>query len=435
MTPALILLLLAAPLAAQFRAGVARVKITPDTPVWLTGFAARTKPATEVGLDLYAKALALETPSDKLVIVTADLLGFTKQVSDEVAARAARTHHLRRDQIVFFASHTHSGPPVTPRLTLSIGEGPDFDRAAAAYTAKLTDQLEALVTESLSKRTQATLAFGWTEAPFAINRRTEHLAGIRPGESFPAPTDHRVPVLRVQTAAGAPLAVLFGYACHNTVLTGDTYEVSGDYAGYAQKSLEQTQGVTALFVTLCAGDQRAAPRGTRALAEQHGRTLAAAVAAARTSPLAPTLRTTHHETTLPFTAHTREVYNAEARSADPFAARRGRAMLAALDSGRAITHAPYPIQAFRLGSLTWLALAGEVVVDYALTLRRQFGDNLVVAAYANDLPGYIPSLRVQREGGYEAGDSMMYFLQPGWFTEDVEPRVLAAAQRVLAELR
>ncbi|HBY60560.1 MAG TPA: hypothetical protein DEH78_12115 [Solibacterales bacterium] len=430
------LLLAAGALAAQFRAGTAKVDITPPTPVWLTGFAARTRPATDVGLPLHAKALALEARGARLVIVTADLLGFTKQVTDQAAAHAAQQHNLRRDQIVFFASHTHSGPPVTPRLTLSVGQGPEFDRAAAAYTAALTARLSQVVTQALSALQPATLDFGWTQATFAINRRTEHLAAIRPGETFPAPVDHRVPVLRVRTAAGAPLAVLFGYACHNTVLTGDTYEVSGDYAGYAQQALERAlPGATALFATLCAGDQRAMPRGTRALAQQHGEALAAAVARAPVRPLAPAVATAYEETTLAFTAHTREVYHAEAGSTDIFAARRGRAMLAALDAGQAVTFTPYPVQAFRLGNVTWLALAGEVVVDYALILRRRHGPNLVVAAYANDLPGYIPSQRVQREGGYEAGDSMMYFLQPGWFTEDVETRVLAAAARALRGLR
>ena len=56
------LLIVAAALTlnGEFRAGVARVKITPESPAWLMGFGARTHPASVVGLDLYAKALALE---------------------------------------------------------------------------------------------------------------------------------------------------------------------------------------------------------------------------------------------------------------------------------------------------------------------------------------------------------------------------------------
>ena len=75
----------------------------------------------------------------------------------------------------------------------------------------------------------------------------------------------------------------------------------------------------------------------------------------------------------------------------------------------------------------------EVVIDYQLRLKSEFGaDNVVVLGYSNDVMGYIPSQRVQREGGYEAGDSMMYFGQPGWFTEEVESIVIEAARRMLA---
>src|ERR671923_278554 len=74
------------------------------------------------------------------------------------------------------------------------------------------------------------LEFAQGQANFAINRRIEHLAGVRPGETFPAPVDPAVPVLRVLSDSGAPMAIVFGYACHNTVLTAEFNEVSGDYA-------------------------------------------------------------------------------------------------------------------------------------------------------------------------------------------------------------
>ena len=60
------------------------------------------------------------------------------------------------------------------------------------------------------------------------------------------------------------LAVLFGYACHNTTMTGSTNEelADVDYAGTAQSALENFPGLTALFLEACGGDQRVMPRGT-----------------------------------------------------------------------------------------------------------------------------------------------------------------------------
>jgi hypothetical protein len=47
---------------------------------------------------------------------------------------------------------------------------------------------------------------------------------------------------------------------------------------------------------------------------------------------------------------------------------------------------------------------------------------------------YIPSLRVLKEGGYEAADSMIYYGQPGPFAEDVEDRIFVAVHQVMKEI-
>jgi len=70
--------------------------------------------------------------------------------------------------------------------------------------------------------------------------------------------------------------------------------------------------------------------------------------------------------------------------------------------GKFETAYPCPIQVWQLGDLTWIALGGEAVVDYSLRLKRELGPSTWVAAYANDVMAYIPSLRVLKEGGYEA---------------------------------
>ncbi|MDD4026301.1 MAG: hypothetical protein PHN85_10325 [Kiritimatiellae bacterium] len=90
-------------------------------------------------------------------------------------------------------------------------------------------------------------------------------------------------------------------------------------------------------------------------------------------------------------------------------------------------------QALRFGDgLTILFLSGEVVVDYSLRVKREYPANsLLVAGYCNEVQCYIPSLRVLREGGYEANDSMIYYGQPGSFTADVEETVFGAIREVM----
>jgi hypothetical protein len=79
-----------------------------------------------------------------------------------------------------------------------------------------------------------------------------------------------------------------------------------------------------------------------------------------------------------------------------------------------------------------VTLGGEVVVDYVLRTKREFPkENLVVAGYSNDVMCYIPSLRVLKEGGYEADDSMIYYGQPGPFSEEIEETVFKGIYSVM----
>jgi hypothetical protein len=248
-------------------------------------------------------------------------------------------------------------------------------------------------------------------------------------------------VLDVTSAGGRPLALLFGYACHNTTLQAAMVEFHGDYAGVAQREIEaRLPGVQAMFLAGCGADVNPAPRGTVALVEQHGRTLADAVLAARdrVRPVGGPLLTGLSSVGLPFApVAPRSVWDERARDADVYVQRHARLMLDRLDrDGRIERVHAEPVQVWRIGTLTLVALGGEVVTDYALRLRREHAsERLWVAAYANDVSCYVPSLRVLDEGGYEGGGAMLYYGRPGPFTRDVEERLMTATSRLIAHVR
>jgi hypothetical protein len=136
-----------------------------------------------------------------------------------------------------------------------------------------------------------------------------------------------------------------------------------------------------------------------------------------------------------FAPHTRETFEKQLEDKNQAKVRTARAMLRAYDEGRPVRRIPYPVQAIRFGKgLTVVALGGEVVVDYALRIKREFNhakEPLIVAGYSNDVMCYIPSLRVLKEGGYEALDSMIYYGQPGPFNEEIEETVFGGVRNVL----
>ncbi len=127
----------------------------------------------------------------------------------------------------------------------------------------------------------------------------------------------------------------------------------------------------------------------------------------------------------------------EAKSEDKFRARRAQGMLAKYDAREEPRSLSYPVHIVRFDQgFTLIALGGEVVVDYALWSYAKFPtERLMVAGYSNDVPCYIPSVRILREGGYEAETSMIYYGQPGRFTEEVEPRIQDAIAEGIARVR
>jgi hypothetical protein len=281
------------------------------------------------------------------------------------------------------------------------------------------------------------VAWGNGQATFAVNRRTNNEADVprrRDDGGLVGPVDYDVPVLAIRDAQRHPVAVVFGYACHATVL--DFFQWSGDYPGFAQKKLEESHpGLTALFWAGCGADQNPLPRRKVEFAEEYGRQLAESVdrvLAGVMAPLEGEIETAYREVDLPFaTLPTREDLERQAKSTNRYEAQRGRLLLAQVDSGKPLSPTyPYPVQCWRLGrDLRWLALGGEVVVDYAVRLKGESGrERTWVAGYTNDVMAYIPSRRVLAEGGYEGGGAMVYYGLPTVWAPEVEELIVREAE-------
>lgn len=430
------------PLAAgDFRVGVARVKITPEKPIYLSGYASRKKPSEGVKLDIWAKALAFEDKKNgRAVVVTTDLIGMSRAISERIGAEVEKKYSLRRSQLMINSSHTHSGPTVRDNLETMFDLTPEQKQAIADYGNTLVEKMVSVVGAALGDLQPAEVSIGHGTGSFAMNRRLNVNGVIKNSLNPTGPVDQDVPVFRITSPDGKLRAVLFGYACHNTTLGGDLYLVHGDYAGVAQADFEaRNPGVTALFMLLCGGDANPQPRGTYELADKHGKSLSAEVSRVLGGPMKPVagpLKTAWQTTELAFAPHTRAQFEEELKGSNWYKQRRAEAMLRAYDKGKPITTIPYPVQAFRFGKgLTLVALGGEVVVDYDLRIKKEFpGEDTIVAGYSNDVMSYIVSKRVLKEGGYEPVDSQIYYGNPGPYSEDVEETVMTAVKRAMEKV-
>jgi neutral ceramidase len=421
-----------------WKAGAAKVVITPEKALWMSGYGGRTKPAEGKVHDLWAKALVLEDAQGrKAVLVTLDLVGVGRELSLELCRRLQEKYGLPRAAICLSCSHTHCGPVVGDNLRAMYFLDDAQQKMIAEYTAQLKDRIVDVVGAALARLEPAQLSWTIGKATFAVNRRNNKEAEVpklKEQGMLKGPVDHDVPMLAVRDKDGKLVATAFGYACHATVLS--FYEWCGDYPGFAQLELEQAHpGAVALFWAGCGADQNPLPRRTVELARDYGKQLAAAVEEGLRGAMRPVAggwSGVYREIALPFDELPgREKLVKDMESSDKYQANRARLLLKQLDAkGSLRGDYPYPVQTWRLGELTWITLGGEVVVDYALRLKRETAPGKTwVMGYANDVMAYIPSLRVLKEGGYEGGGAMVYYGLPSVWAPRVEELIVAEALR------
>jgi hypothetical protein len=428
--------------AAMWHAGTGREKITPQEPLWMTGYAARTHPADGTAQDLWVKALAFEDPSgNRGVLLTLDLCGITAAITGRVAEELERKYKIPRSGVITNVSHTHCSPWVEGNLIGMRLYSPGDLQKLKNYRAWLEETMIRAASAAVDSLAPAKLSWGEDLASFGFNRRNnteKDVAKLRATGELKGPTDPRVPVLAVRAPNGDLRALLVSYACHNTTLS--FYQWHGDYAGCAQVELEQRHpGATVLFAIGCGADQNPNPRGTIEYAEAHGRALADAADRALARPMQRIegkFSGVFTEISLPIAgpppeSEIREMREKEQPNKEMYQAWSHAVTEQLRTQGDAALRYTYPIQIWKLGGLSWIALGGEVVVDYSLRLRRELGEGTWVFGYCNDVMAYIPNERVLQEGRYEGNTSKYVYGRVGPWAPGLEDKIVGKARELV----
>jgi len=429
----------------NWEVGIGRRVITPQTEVWLAGYGTKRAPDGKLH-DLWVKVLALRAPDGKrVVMVTTDHMGMSKTIYESLYEKMSREFSLERSEFMLTFSHNHCGPVLKDDLVDYYPLDEEQRRLVDEYSDWTQEQIAEAVAEALDNWRPAQLFKGEGKCTFAVNRRENSEEDVRraraEGSALTGAVDHYVPVLAVRGEGDELLGVLFGYACHPTTLSFNTY--CGDYPGWAQLALEASHpGTAAMFFNACGADQNPIPRREVELCEQYGKMLADAVEEVIAEPMQPVstgLRTAFEFVDLDYEELvTRETLLPVADGESALHARWAKRMLKKIDEGVVFpTSYPYPVQAWQIGDeLLLIGIGGEAVVDYSLRFKREFGPTAWICGYANDMAAYIPSRRVWEEGGYEGGPHLDEYGRPAWrWAGDVEDRIADTVHRLVREVR
>jgi len=411
--------------------------ITPDRPVFMAGYAARTERSEGVYLPLLATALVLDDGERRMAWVGADLLGFYEELDAPVRQAVAERCGLAPEWLLLSGSHTHCGPAF--RQVDAARWSPEV----ADLIPRLAGQLAELVAAAVTQLAPGTLSTVCGRSEVGVCRRlpVDGQMVMRPNPD--GLMDPDLPVLLVHDAAGQLAGLQVSYACHPTTMGGQL--LGPDYIGWLRIGLQERLGqVPILFANGCGGDVKTRAvtadgrfaGGPLSEVERCGRELASDVLAAMEQPAEPVagaLSTRRETIALPFQPPmAREIYEEAAGSDEKYRRFWGEQVLARLDGRLPLSGShPFEVQVFGIGDdYRLVTLGGEVCCGIGLAIKerlRAAGLRGQVVAYSQRMWGYQAAESQFSEGGYEVESWWRYNGLPAPYEPGIGSRIVETA--------
>jgi hypothetical protein len=409
------------------KGGVAVIDISPPPGLLLSGFAARSEPATGLNDPLTVRAVVL----GQTAIVVADVIGIHEDMSRRIRERCS----LPGANVIVAATHTHGAPSsMAGRLG---GANPEFLKA-------LEDGCVAAIDRALATAEPVSISAGNGPDP-EVGHNRRHTGGT---------VDPAVPVVRLQRADGSLLAMVVSYACHPTVLGADNRLMTADFPHFLRSRIEAVQpGTVAVFVNGCTGDVNIghtaqaswtlAAQNTRTFenARRLGERIADAALAAPCAPMGTEVAAAEASVNLQLERREGDLaaaaagWRADAEKAEPLR----RILLehwigwAEANAGRPPGNWTGRVSLLDWGGVPIAALPGEIFAETSLTIRRAMpAGPAMVLSYADGTPGYIPPASEYKFGGYEVDEAHRFIGMRGAFCSGSAERLADAATALLS---
>ena len=408
--PAVLLLAPGPGWAQDLRAGYAKFDITPTGPVTMGGYDLRNAPSDGVypGDHLYARALVFESAGVRVAFVVADVIGI--EGHDVFRRSIAEATGIPVSNILLGDVHNHAAPAPDAQART------EWDRAFASAIVKAA-------TQAVAALQPVRIAAGTGHSRIAMNRRQVKPADsdspltfdennssqsfgkyktdspvlvhefggvVRLGANPLGPIDDAVQLVRVDTAAGKPLALMIHYPCHGTSLGGRNSKVSGEWMGRMQQYLEREfPGLSTIYLQGAAGDINPRVVGgldgyqddiniTWALGEEIGREVARVYRQLTPLPYVNP-RVQIESTVIRCPRNYRELYKDFTK-----------------------TSVDLPTTAVRIGDLMWTTFPGEMFSNIGKQVKAASPATYAhLMGYTNGDVGYFPEQKAYSEGGYE----------------------------------
>ena len=427
--------------AGEFKAGFARVDITPPLGTQIAGYF--TPRISDGILDpLYVNAVAVGNGSDTVIMISVDFIGISYKYCTDIRNYISERIGIPANNIILAALHQHTSPCVSDLP-------PPFSSIDSVFynvfKRKCADAAKIAV-DDMSDATLGT-ASAETDEPIAFVRRyllDDGTVDTNPSKENClhlvrrcAEADNTVRLLRFTREGKNDIAIV-NFSTHPDVIGGTKF--SADWCGFVRKYVESDLiGVSCAFFTGTQGDSNHIdyflPKEERGRGYEHSKFMGRTVANTVVSLWDKT--DTHTDDTVSakfkiiysktndagaekYEECKRFIDDANAGKIDPpphitelaYASR-------VINLRTAPIFKPIPLTVFKLGDVVFVGFGGEAFTEYGKAARACAPDKFVVCAVcSNGYEGYFPTKKAFSEGGYEASSSM--------FSPTLEQEIVAA---------
>jgi len=387
--------LVAAGSEVALRAGTARIDITPEKPIKMSGYGSRTALSEAVHDPLSARVVAFENDGERLVLVSSDLLGYYGGTAEHFREVILSEFELKPGELFLSAIHTHDGPTLT--MDEEKGHPNNLE-----YTKNLQARLIDVIRKALKNTGPVRIGAGVGYSPVGANRRELQFdssgnSSIRLGRNPYGPTDKEVLVMKLAKPGGVVVASLFDYATHATCLGGRNLTISGDVLGLAEQ-----------FVEKILGEQVIAPAfaGASGNIDPWFRVLDGFNTEPGWIPEPVLLGTLLGEEVVHVFRDIKDLSaGGDIKTAFVTLELPGKAR-GELEIKKDCPPTPYNITVARVGDIAFVGLGGEVLTEIGMSIKTAspFKYTFVIT-HCNGAAGYLPPEHLYVEGGYEISSS------------------------------
>jgi neutral ceramidase len=398
------------------RAGTAKIDITPDKPVKMAGYSARTALSEDVHDPLSARVVAFENNGKRLVLLSSDLIGYYGGTAEHMRKVISSKFNLEPGELFLSAIHTHDAPALT--MDKEKGHPNNLE-----YTRTLETRLIEVIGRALKNTRPVRVGTGVGYCPIGANRRELHFdrsgnSSIRLGRNPYGPTDKEVLVMKLARPDGTAVASLFDYATHATCLGGKNLTLSGDVIGLSEQFVEKILGQEVIAPAFA---------GASGNIDPWFRVLPGFNTEPGWVPEPVLLGTFLGEEVV-------HVYRDIDNLSDGGDIRTSFANIELPGKARGGTEiekdcppTPYNITVARVGNIGFVGLGGEVLTQIGMSIKAAspFKYTFVIT-HCNGAAGYLPMANLYIEGGYEVESSP--------FAPEAADMVVKQAVKMLHEL-